>query len=155
MMPSIAVQREEWADARIPLPQYGSAGAAGADVRANLPPETRAGGLTLQAGARILVPTGLRLEIPDGFEVQVRPRSGLALHDGITVPNAPGTIDCDYRGPVGVILLNLGSAPFTVRHGDRIAQLVVAPVVRAVFEAAPRLSDTTRGSGGFGSTGRG
>jgi dUTP pyrophosphatase len=84
----------------------------------------------------------------------VRPRSGLALRDGITVPNAPGTIDSDYRGPVGVILLNLGSSPFTVRHGDRIAQLVVAPVVRAVFEAASALSDTARGAGGFGSTGR-
>jgi dUTP pyrophosphatase len=87
--------------------------------------------------------------------VQVRPRSGLALRDGITVANAPGTIDADYRGPVGVILLNLGGEPFTVRHGDRIAQLVVAPVVRAVFEVAPALSGTARGAGGFGSTGRG
>lgn len=155
MMPSVAVLREDWADAAVPLPAYGTAGAAGADVRANLPPEARAAGLTLVPGARALVPTGLRMEIPEGYEIQVRPRSGLALRDGITVPNAPGTIDFDYRGPVGVILMNLGSAPFTVRHGDRIAQLVVAPVARAVFEAVPHLSDTARGEGGFGSTGRG
>lgn len=155
MMPLVAVVHEPWADAAVPLPSYGTAGAAGADVRANLPPESRAEGLTLGPGARALVPTGLRMEIPDGFEIQVRPRSGLALRDGITVPNAPGTIDSDYRGPVGVILMNLGSDPFTVRHGDRIAQLVLAPVARAAFEPVRHLSDTARGGGGFGSTGRG
>lgn len=148
----IRVLREEGSDASVPLPAYESAGAAGADLRANLPDRGR---VVLAPGARALVPTGLRLEIPEGYEVQVRPRSGLALKHGITLPNAPGTIDSDYRGPLGVILLNLGSEPFVVVHGERIAQMVVAPVVRAQFEPAAGLSETQRGAGGFGSTGRG
>lgn len=147
--------REEWADAALPLPSYETAGAAGADVRANLPPEARPAGLILEPGARALVPTGLRMEIPEGYEVQVRPRSGLALKHGIALANAPGTIDADYRGPVGVILVNLGDEPFAVRHGDRVAQLVVAPVVRAEFASVGVLGETARGAGGFGSTGRG
>jgi dUTP pyrophosphatase len=151
----IAVLREDWADEAIPLPSYETAGAAGADVRANLPAESRDAGLMLAPGARALVPTGLRLEIPEGYEVQVRPRSGLALKHGIGLANAPGTIDADYRGPLGVILVNLGAEPFTVRHGERIAQLVVAPVVRAAFTQVAALGDTARGAGGFGSTGRG
>jgi dUTP pyrophosphatase len=151
----IAVLREEWADPGVPLPSYETAGAAGADVRANLQAETRETGVILAPGARALVPTGLRLEIPEGFEVQVRPRSGLALKHGIGLANAPGTIDADYRGPLGVILVNLGAEPFTVRHGERIAQLVVAPVVRAAFAEVAALGDTARGAGGFGSTGRG
>ena len=102
-----------------------------------------------------MVPTGLRMEIPKGFEVQIRPRSGLALKHGITIPNAPGTIDSDYRGPLGVILLNAGTEMFHVAHGDRIAQMVVAPVVQAHFTIMDTLTDTTRGAGGFGSTGRG
>jgi dUTP pyrophosphatase len=151
----IAVLREEWADPGVPLPSYETAGAAGADVRANLQAETRETGVILAPGARALVPTGLRLEIPEGYEVQVRPRSGLALKHGIGLANAPGTIDADYRGPLGVILVNLGAEPFTVRHGERIAQLVVAPVVRAAFAEVAALGDTARGTGGFGSTGRG
>lgn len=148
----IRVQREAGADAAVPLPSYETAGAAGADIRANLPDR---GELVLAPGARALVPTGLRIEIPEGFEVQIRPRSGLALKHGITLPNSPGTIDSDYRGPLGVILLNAGTEPFTVTHGERIAQMVVAPVVRADFETVVDLGETARGAGGFGSTGRG
>jgi len=155
MTPRIGVLREDWADREVALPAYETDGAAGADVRANLPREQREAGLTLAPGGRALVPTGLRIGIPEGFEVQVRPRSGLALKHGIALANAPGTIDADYRGPVGVILANLGAEPYTVRHGDRIAQLVVAPVVRAEFAAVEGLSETVRGAGGFGSTGRG
>lgn len=118
-------------------------------------PQTRASGVVLQPGGRALVPTGLRLAIPAGFEVQIRPRSGLALKHGITLPNSPGTIDSDYRGPLGVILMNAGDAPFAVAHGERIAQMVVAPVVQARFELLAQLPETARGSGGFGSTGRG
>ncbi|MBZ0128829.1 MAG: dUTP diphosphatase [Rhodobacteraceae bacterium] len=151
----IGVLRTDDADERIALPAYASDGAAGADVRANLPPGQRVEGLVIVPGARALVPTGLRLEIPDGFEVQVRPRSGLALKHGLTVANAPGTIDSDYRGPLGVILVNLGTEPVTIRHGERIAQLVVAPVLRARFEQADSLGETARGAAGFGSTGRG
>ncbi|MCB1367414.1 MAG: dUTP diphosphatase [Rhodobacteraceae bacterium] len=151
----IGVLRTDDADERIALPTYASDGAAGADVRANLLPEQRAEGLVIVPGARALVPTGLRLEIPDGFEVQVRPRSGLALKHGLTVANAPGTIDSDYRGPLGVIMVNLGADPVTIRHGERIAQLVLAPVQRASFELAASLSETARGASGFGSTGRG
>ena len=142
------------ADRDLPLPAYETAGAAGADLRANFPPDARAG-LTLDPGARALVPTGLRLAIPAGFEVQVRPRSGLALKHGITLPNTPGTIDSDYRGPLGVIVMNAGDAPFHIAHGDRIAQMIVAPVVQADFALVDALDDTERGAGGFGSTGRG
>ena len=151
----IAVERLDAADPDVALPEFATAGAAGADVRANLAPDDRGAGLILAPGARALVPTGLRMAIPDGYEVQVRPRSGLALKLGLTVANAPGTIDSDYRGPVGVILVNLGDAPVTVAHGERIAQLVVAPVVRARFDPVGALDDTARGAGGFGSTGTG
>jgi dUTP pyrophosphatase len=146
---------EDWADRTLPLPAYATAGAAGADLRANLPPGDRAAGVTLQPMERRVVPTGLRIEIPDGFEVQIRPRSGLALRHGITLPNTPGTIDSDYRGPLGVLLVNLGAEPVTLHHGERIAQMVLAPVVRAAFAVVDALSDTDRGAGGFGSTGRG
>jgi len=151
-MVAIRVIRDEGSDLDIALPSYETSGAAGADVRANFPDRT---GLTLAPGARALIPTGLRLEIPSGYEVQVRPRSGLALKHGITLPNTPGTIDSDYRGPLGVILLNAGTEPFDVAHGERIAQLIVAPVVQAQFDLVDDLSDTERGTGGFGSTGRG
>jgi dUTP pyrophosphatase len=127
-----------------------SAGAAGADICAAVSEDVR-----LEPGERALVPAGFSLEIPPGYEVQVRPRSGLALRSGITVLNAPGTIDEDYRGPVGVILVNLGADPFTVRRGDRIAQLVLAPVARAAFLETHEHGETLRGSGGFGSTGAG
>jgi dUTP pyrophosphatase len=133
----------------LPLPAYMSPGAAGADVVAAVPDE-----LVLGPGERALVPTGFSLEIPAGYEVQVRPRSGLALKHGVTCLNSPGTIDSDYRGEVGVILVNLGREPFVVRRGDRIAQLVMAPVVQAAFGAVPALATSARGEGGFGSTGR-
>ncbi|SDC49432.1 dUTP diphosphatase [Ruegeria marina] len=150
-MVSIRVIRDEDADTDVQLPSYETQGSAGADVRANLADR---GSVVLAPGARALIPTGLRVEIPAGYEIQVRPRSGLALKHGITLPNAPGTIDSDYRGPLGVILLNAGTEPFTVHHGERIAQLVVAPVIRAVFELTETLEETARGAGGFGSTGR-
>ncbi|MFD1913873.1 dUTP diphosphatase [Halodurantibacterium flavum] len=153
MIPVLQVLREDWADTTLPLPSYETAGAAGADLRANLPADQRAG-VTLAPMGRAIIPTGLRLEIPAGHEVQIRPRSGLAAKHGITLANAPGTIDSDYRGPLGVILINLGAEPYTVHHGDRIAQMVVAPVVQARFELVEVLGETTRGSGGFGSTGR-
>ena len=133
----------------LPLPAYATAGAAGADLLAAVDGE-----LWIEPGARALVPTGLRLAVPKGYEGQVRPRSGLALEHGVVLPNAPGTIDSDYRGELKVILQNSGSAPFAVRRGDRIAQLVFAPVARARFEEVQALEETARGSGGFGHTGR-
>lgn len=151
----VKLLREPGADPAIPLPAYETPGSAGADLRANLSPQDRAEGVTLPPGARLLIPTGLRMEIPAGYEVQVRPRSGLALKHGITLPNTPGTIDSDYRGPVGVPLVNLSADPYTIRHGDRVAQMVVAPVLQARFEIVETLTETRRGEGGFGSTGRG
>ena len=155
MTPIVKLLWTEEADSSLPLPAYETPGAAGADLRANLPEMQRAAGLVLAPGARALIPTGLRAEIPPGYEMQVRPRSGLALKHGLTVANAPGTIDSDYRGPLGVILVNLGADPVTIAHGDRIAQAVVAPVVQADFALADTLGETARGQGGFGSTGRG
>lgn len=136
----------------LPLPAYQSEGAAGLDLVAAVPPESA---LTICAGARAMVPTGLILELPPGFEAQVRPRSGLAYRHGVTVLNSPGTIDSDYRGEVQVLLINHGDEPFTVKRGERIAQLVVAPVTRAALIEARSASATGRGAGGFGSTGRG
>lgn len=155
MEPVVRVIWEDWADRSLSLPAYETAGAAGADIRANLRPEDRATGLVLAPMGRAIVPTGLRVEIPAGFEMQIRPRSGLAVKFGISIPNAPGTIDSDYRGPLGVVLVNLGADPFVIHHGDRIAQGVVAPVVQAGFQVVDSLGDTARGAGGFGSTGRG
>jgi dUTP pyrophosphatase len=129
------------------LPVYKTSGAAGCDV-------TAAMSVTIPPGGRCLVPTGLFLEVPEGYECQVRPRSGLALSHGVTVLNTPGTIDSDYRGEVGVILFNTSDQPYIVAVGDRIAQLVFAPVTRVKFEEVKELTDTARGSGGFGSTGR-
>lgn len=151
----IQILREPDADPAIALPAYETPGAAGADLRANLAPEDRLSGFVLDPGYRALIPTGLRLEIPEGYEVQVRPRSGLALKHGITLPNTPGTIDSDYRGPVGVPLINLSAQPYVIRHGERIAQMVVAPVVQARFAVVQTLGETQRGAGGFGSTGQG
>ena len=151
MSVTIKVVRDAGFDPEIALPFYETDGAAGADIRANF--EDRIS-VDIQSGGRAFVPTGLRFEIPQGFEVQVRPRSGLALKHGITLMNSPGTIDSDYRGLVGVIVLNTGADPFTVVHGDRIAQLVVAPVVQAAFVQDDTLDKTVRGAGGFGSTGR-
>lgn len=135
----------------LPLPAAQTAHAAGLDLLAALP---AAEPLVLAPGARAAVPTGLRMAIPPGFEGQVRPRSGLALKHGLTVANAPGTIDADYRGEVKVILIHLGSEPVTLKRGERIAQLVIAPVTAAVLVAAGPLDETERGTGGFGSTGR-
>jgi dUTP pyrophosphatase len=134
----------------LPLPAYQSKGAAGLDLIAAVDTQRP---LTLAPGARALIPTGLTLEIPPGFEAQVRPRSGLALNFGIAVLNSPGTIDSDYRGEVGVILANLGHAPFEIRRGERIAQLVVLPVASAELIEVAGVSVTARGEGGFGSTG--
>jgi dUTP pyrophosphatase len=142
------------ADRSIPLPAYETDGAAGMDLRANFAPDARADGLVLAAGARAIVPTGLSLAIPRGYEAQIRPRSGLAFKHGITLANAPGTIDSDYRGPLGVILINLGAEDFAIAHGDRIAQILFAPVVRAAWDMAESLDSTARGTGGFGSTGQ-
>jgi dUTP pyrophosphatase len=128
------------------FPKYATAGAAGMDVLA-------AEDVTLAPGARHAVATGLALAIPEGFEVQVRPRSGLALKHGISVPNTPGTIDSDYRGELKVIMINHGSEPFAIARGDRVAQLVLAPVTRAAWEEVAELDKTSRGAGGFGSTG--
>ncbi|MEJ8561475.1 dUTP diphosphatase [Yoonia sp. GPGPB17] len=151
MSVTIQFQWEEGADQSVGLPAYETTGAAGADLRANLPDRQS---VVLLPGARTLVPTGLRLAIPEGFEVQVRPRSGLALKHGVTLLNTPGTIDSDYRGPLGVILVNLGNDDFEIAHGMRIAQMIVAPVVQAHFEAVTLLGETARGTGGFGSTGQ-
>ena len=136
--------------AGIPLPRYASVGAAGMDLVAAL--ETP---LTLEPGERAAVPTGIALALPEGYEAQVRPRSGLALKHGLTVLNSPGTIDADYRGEVKVILINLGPEDFTIRRGDRIAQLLISPVSQAAWDEVETLDDTARGTGGFGSTGTG
>jgi dUTP pyrophosphatase len=130
------------------LPGYQSAGAAGADLRARLEEP-----VVIPPRGRARIPTGLALEIPPGYEAQIRPRSGLAARNGVTVLNAPGTVDSDYRGELGVLLVNLGQEPFTARDGDRIAQIVIAPVTRALIVEAASLSETERGEGGFGSTG--
>ncbi|MGL4441657.1 MAG: dUTP diphosphatase [Bosea sp. (in: a-proteobacteria)] len=132
------------------LPEYATEQAAGLDLTAAIPPDEQ---ITINLCERALVPTGLLLQMPVGYEAQVRPRSGLALKHGITVLNSPGTIDQDYRGEIKVILINLGTEPFTLRRGDRIAQLVVAPVTRVVVAKIDDLEPTTRGAGGFGSTG--
>lgn len=154
MTPDVRILWEDWADRSLPMPGYETPGAAGADLRANLPPEQRAAGITLAPMQRVIVATGIRVEIPVGYEMQIRPRSGLATKHGLTQPNTPGTIDSDYRGPLGVALINLGGEAYTVQHGDRIAQIVVAPVVQARFSVVAELSETERGAGGFGSTGR-
>lgn len=148
-MDAIKFTWAEGADRTIPLPHYQTAGAAGADLRANIP----GGSIALLPMQRALISTGFHMQIPHGYEVQIRPRSGLALKHGITLVNSPGTIDSDYRGPVGVIVLNCGQDPFEITHGMRIAQMVVAPIVQARFVLADRLDETDRGLDGFGSTG--
>lgn len=154
MSVTVRVTWLEGADTSLPLPSYETAGAAGADLRANFPEADRTG-ITLSPMERRLIPTGLAVEIPAGFEMQIRPRSGAALKQGLSLANTPGTIDSDYRGALGVIVINLGSEPIHIAHGDRIAQAVIAPVVQAAFALDTALSETDRGSGGFGSTGRG
>jgi dUTP pyrophosphatase len=147
--PTVPIQRLDHADG-LPLPAYETDQAAGMDLRAALPEEKP---LTLRPGDRFAVPTGFAFALPPGYEGQVRPRSGLALRNGITCLNSPGTVDADYRGEVKVILINLGAEDFHIRRGDRIAQLVVAPVARAVWREVENLEQTGRGAGGFGSTG--
>ena len=135
----------------LPLPAYQSAHAAGLDLLAAVPDDAP---VTLAPGQRALIPTGLAIALPPGFEAQVRPRSGLAVKHGVTVLNSPGTIDADYRGEIGVPLINHGDVPFVIRRGERIAQMIVAAVVQATLTKVTALSATERGSGGFGSTGR-
>ncbi len=134
--------------AGLPLPKVATEGSAGADLRAAVEAP-----VTIEPGARQLVPTGLTIALPVGYEAQVRPRSGLALRHGVTVLNSPGTIDSDYRGEIGVILVNHGDVPFVVSRGDRMAQMVVAPVVQATWQEVDQLDESARGDGGFGSTG--
>ena len=134
----------------LPLPSYATAGAAGLDLSAAIGENEK---ITLKPGKRTLVPTGLQIHLPDGFEAQIRPRSGLALKNGIALVNAPGTIDADYRGEIGVILVNLGEDDFEITRGLRIAQMVIAPVSRVDLVAVDEVEASTRGAGGFGSTG--
>ena len=147
MTVSIAVRRLPH-NADLPLPDYATPGAAGMDLLAAV-----SAPVTVEPGQRALVPTGLAIALPPGHELQIRPRSGLALRAGVTILNAPGTIDSDYRGEVTVLLVNLGREPFIINPGDRIAQLVIAPVTRCELEETDELSSTARGSGGFGHTG--
>lgn len=149
-MSTLRIQRLPHAEG-LALPSYETAGSAGMDLRAAL---TEDSALTLEPGARALVPTGLKMALEPGWEAQVRPRSGLALKHGITCLNTPGTIDSDYRGEVGVILVNLGQEPFVIRRGERIAQMVIAPVAQVSVSEVDTLDETARGAGGFGSTGR-
>jgi dUTP pyrophosphatase len=143
----IAVQRLRPASDPLPLPRYMTAGAAGMDLLADVSEP-----VSLPPGGRALIPTGLAVEIPAGYEAQIRPRSGLALRHGVTLLNTPGTIDADYRGEIQVLMVNLGDAVHTIRRGDRIAQMVVAPVARATWREVSDLPPTTRGPGGFGHT---
>lgn len=138
-------------NADLPLPAYETAQSAGMDLRAAVAEDAP---VTLQPGARGLIPTGLSIALPPGFEAQVRPRSGLALKHGITCLNSPGTVDADYRGEVAVVLVNLGQEPFVIKRGERIAQMVIAPVTQGAFVEVEVLDETARGTGGFGSTGK-
>jgi dUTP pyrophosphatase len=149
MSPTVAFLRLPGND-DLPLPSYATEGAAGFDLRAAVPADAA---VVLAPGKRVLVPTGFAVGLPVGWEMQIRPRSGLAVKNGVTVLNTPGTIDCDYRGPVGVCLINLGEEPFTIARGDRIAQAVIAEAPQAVLVEVASLDETARGAGGFGSTG--
>ena len=152
MTPTIRVELAQLAHGEgLALPAYQTAHAAGLDLLAAVPADQP---LTLLPGRYAVVPTGLTIALPEGHEAQLRPRSGLAAKHGVTVLNAPGTVDADYRGEIGVLLINHGAEPFTIKRGERIAQMVIAPVARAELVAVTELSSTARGSGGFGSTGR-
>lgn len=144
----VAVTRVRPATDLLPLPRYVTAGAAGMDLLADVTEP-----LEIPPARRLLIPTGIAIELPTGFEAQVRPRSGLALRHGVTLLNSPGTIDSDYRGEIQVLMINLGDQPYTVRRGDRIAQMIVAPVVRAELREVDALAESRRGAGGFGHTG--
>lgn len=147
-LPKVQVKVMKWPHFQGELPAYQSAWASGFDVRAQLKEP-----MVLKPGERTLIPTALSFEIPMGYEIQARPRSGLALKQGISLVNTPGTIDADYRGEVKIIIINLGNEPVTIQNQDRIAQLVICPVMQADFECVETLADTARGAGGFGSTG--
>lgn len=146
--PTVRIQRLPHGEG-LDLPSYATEHAAGADLRAAVSEE-----VIIQPGERALIPTGIAMALPDGFEAQIRPRSGLALKHGITVLNTPGTIDADYRGEVGIILINHGDLPFHIHRGDRIAQMIIAPFVQAAWQESDTLSETDRGAGGFGSSGK-
>jgi dUTP pyrophosphatase len=150
MMSVIKLKKLDHFDGDLPLPKYETKDAAGADLRACFENKKQ---LIIEAGQRVLIPTGLAFEIEPGFEVQVRPRSGLSLKTNLLVVNSPGTIDADYRGEVKIIMGNFGAETCTINHGDRVAQMVLAPIHQAKFEITNQLTDTLRGSGGFGSTG--
>lgn len=149
-MVEVKVKTLDHYDPSFELPFYATEGAAGADVRASIPEKKS---ISIKPGERVLVPTGLSMEIPFGYEVQVRPRSGLSLKSPLMIVNAPGTIDCDYRGEVCIIVGNFGKEDYVVEHGLRIAQLVIAPVIQAKYSVTTTLNETQRGAGGFGSTG--
>lgn len=149
-MSKIKIQLCDHFDRELQLPTYETKDAAGADIRASFENKDS---LTIEPGHRVLVPTGLKFEIEPGFEVQVRPRSGLSLKTNLLVVNSPGTIDADYRGEVKIILGNFGDTPHVIQHGERVAQIVLAPITQAAFEVTDNLSETDRGEGGFGSTG--
>lgn len=150
---TVAIARSEGADPAIPLPVYASEGAAGLDVYANFGEANREEGIHLAPGERALIPTGFSIALPSGFEMQLRPRSGLALKYGLTLANAPGTIDADYRGEVGIVLINHGAEICRIKHGTRIAQFVLAPVYQVSWHEVKAHDATKRGGGGFGSTG--
>ncbi len=147
----LKVKKLDHFDSEFPMPSYETKWSAGADLRACFEDKEP---FHIAPGARVLIPTGLAFEIKPGYEVQVRPRSGLSLKTDLMVVNSPGTIDADYRGEVKIIMGNMGQAPITINHGDRVAQMVLAPITQAVFEIVDELSDTDRGEGGFGSTGK-
>ena len=149
-MVEVKIKTLDHYDTSFELPFYATVGAAGADIRASIPEKKN---IIVRPGERLLVPTGLSMEIPLGYEVQVRPRSGLSLKSPLMIVNAPGTIDCDYRGEVCIIVGNFGKDDYVIEHGLRIAQLVIAPVVQAKYVTTQSLNETARGSGGFGSTG--
>ena len=152
-MLKVAVSWTEEADQDLGFPKFETDGAAGADLRANFSMEFRSKGVSLAPMQRVLIPTGLRFEMPNGLEGQLRPRSGLALKNGLTLLNAPGTIDSDYRGPIGLIMINMGEFEFSITHGMRIAQIVFASTLKVQFKISKNLSQTHRSSSGFGSTG--
>lgn len=150
----VSIMHVAGSDPDVALPAYETTGAVGMDLRVNFKDDLRISGLTLEAGQRALIPTGIAIALPNGYEAQIRPRSGLALKKGVSIVNSPGTVDWDYRGEISVVIINHGAGPFDIIHGDRIAQMVFAPVTRAMFLVVDKLDETQRGAGGYGSTGQ-
>lgn len=153
MIKNLLIEYLPSTDSDFPIPEYQTSGSSGLDIRAYLPKSDRLNGVAVEPGSRLLVSSGFKVEIPDGFEGQIRSRSGLSLKYGIALANGVGTIDSDYRGPVGVILINLGMSPFIVKHGQRIAQLIIAPYERVQLKVVNNISNTNRSHSGYGSTG--